>query len=627
MTNESIRTSGGVVYIQSKNATASGAETRKSSYKEANETKGMSDKNIKDLLLTNKEFKEYTPDGPAFIGLHPAIIHPQFVDEEVNREYRTMLLSKTPFIEIIPAYPEFGSSEGGGGLQLLSLNVSKGREEWKKILKSIKKILKDALGNEDPTKYLSPSKLVIAALPETIQINEGFANAYGQTIFESLMNVESTLGANLSRITGLRGIEDINKVVGEDIRTKVNERISNIIENYFPKVKENALANQIKTLANTALKLLLGARIDYPSIWQGSSASLQYQFTTRLYVLTTNDLTEYVLRIVLPLAYILSLTLPISLAAGKDSKSADAYTFTYPLMVKARAGGLFYVPAGVISNVQINKGGDNLAEVGYHMQAGTIDVTITIESIYDTMIAFRTEEEDFEDVQPDRPTLNKYISNLVDWVEFGPLTPEQEKTEEEKEEAKKAIPTKKDKLQSIKNTLKNIKNLPEKLFENASKIAFKINSLVTGISTKIMSFNTEIKTQLSYINGISTLPRETFNNITGNFENTKNQFLSTKDEISRSMNAISSIFHFKGDEASVNKANEITNKYLKILNFISTAETTLYTIQNIIQTGNDIQEAIRRLKTDYAASLIDIINLLTSILTDLNSLRNATNQL
>ena len=438
-------------------------------------------------------------DVSNIIGLHPAIKYDQsflFPDSEIEIEHQKMILSRTPIVDIYPAKANLGSA-AGGGMQIISLDENKGGETFKKLLSGLKGLI--------PDKYLDPPiPLRFAVQADSLQTSDSFSNTYGQSMFESILSAESTLGSNIAALYGTSDVGELsNRILGGDMMEKLGiNNIKSALQNQLPPGSKTA--DILSRLVNTAASLILGARVDYPSIWQGSAYQCQHQFTVRLYNLNMGDYEGYVENIVIPIAYLLSLTLPISTV---KSNEADPFTFSFPLLIRARCGGLFYVPAGYISNIQILKGGDT-NDIAWHEQPGIVDVVVSIDSLYDTMVAYEFDDEPFsfnEDV--DRPTLNKYISNMIHWVDFGEIEPEKKK-EEEKEKTKKQSESKfKKSLKSIKNAIKSVKNAINKVANTAlavvGKVTAFVSSPITALGSVVNKFGLGVTDLIGTANGVS----------------------------------------------------------------------------------------------------------------------------
>jgi len=420
------------------------------------------------------------------IGLHPSIKYPQIDSSIPKGEHLTNLLARTPIIEIYPAMPKFGSASGGGGMGLLNLDTKEGKSVWYEILKSLTKLFGETLQPNTP--------LVVAAQADSLQIGESFSNSYGQTMFEGLFSAESQLGANLARVMGIQDVSDVANSINntplagpyKSTMEKLAQMFPGIANGNNSTVKNvSSAAGYIAPYAKAAMNLLLGARVDYPSIWQGSNFSAQYQFTIRLYCIDMNDYDEYVESIVKPIAYILALTVPVTTVTTNEP---DPYTFSFPLMIKAKCGGLFYVPAGFISNVQINKGGPT-NDIAYQQQPGIVDVSITVDSLYDTMVAYRVKGDANVNEDADRPTLTKYIASMIDWIEYGDLYHPKAREAAEKPPAEsKEVPVKGSKFgQSLKSAVKDITNAINSVNESIQSGMSQVMSVVSKASYAVSS--------------------------------------------------------------------------------------------------------------------------------------------
>lgn len=421
-----------------------------------------------------KALKSKTEAGYMVYGLHPNAYEPFMStdDENFSEIGNVVKMGKAHslVVDLYPALPKFYNSEGDRGLQLFNLDLAKGKEVWHSIIKPLEKYI---------TYHKPPSPLRLA-VQNDMSIAEQWDHSFGETNFESMANVGSPTIQELKSVTGTYSVTELldkaleNNEYAQSLKNMAGPGIE-----LAGAMKDAALsyAGISPSLAKTFMQLIEGSKVDFPTIWRGSSYSPQYQLTCRLYNPVPTNPYAYKRFILTPLAYILAFACPTS-----DSK----YTYTYPLMVKARCPGLFYIPAGFISSVQLIKGGDTM-DITFQQQPGMVDIRFTIESLYGTMVASRELEEKDENGEEvknyitgseemekdgDRLTLKKYIANMWDWFDFDPIGTEKKKEEDQK---KKEVPP-------LVSSLENMGSMLDKVLSRVSNLPNSIaKTLAAGL--------------------------------------------------------------------------------------------------------------------------------------------------
>jgi len=336
------------------------------------------------------------------IGLPPAYIDNPSLLESVT-------INSMPIVALYPAYPaqQSDQSSGGGsgnednGLKLFQLSHSDGRTKYNDILKGIV---------NDP---LMGDNCVYAAFLNDTSITESFGIEFGDSKFESIGNIASQSAAELRYITGKGTMKESMTEIGN--RMQEGEGVIGELGGMLVKgagTVLGAVEGGIGAIGGEAMKKLLsGSRVDFPQIWQGASYTPSYSFTVRLY--NPNSASEYTHKkyVLDNLAKLLAFTIPIA-----DSNS----TFSYPVLCSAVAPGLFQIDSGFISNLDVIKGGDS-NDIAFSQRTGTIDIRITINSLYNSIVASSQEKPS----DPFRPTFKKYMDNLkttmgaFDWPTGG----------------------------------------------------------------------------------------------------------------------------------------------------------------------------------------------------------------
>ena len=334
--------------------------------------------------------------SPGIIGLPPQAYLDVSDGGNSRGRLEDLALATMPMVEIFPCLPRFGGGgDSGAGLQLFSLDPAKGKKEWVKIVSHC--------GFKNEAEAIKDGPLRIAFLNET-SIGEQWSSSFGETMFEGMVNQGSNMAQSARMLTGTSNLGDAAKQIGSAFGGTGGE-IGNAVGGAIGGA-EAGIGRLFGPAGDAAGKLFSGSRVDFPSVWQGSSFEPSYNLTVRLYNPFPNDSTAYNKFILAPLCMILAMTVPMS-----DSK----WTYNFPLFCKARCPGLFELPSAAFSSVRVIKGGDT-NDVSWHQQPGTVDLQITLDSLFQTMIA--TTEDSDVDKDDERPTLKRYFDSLRDWVDY-----------------------------------------------------------------------------------------------------------------------------------------------------------------------------------------------------------------
>lgn len=314
-------------------------------------------------------------------GAHPVV--KTDLPTEDSEALKEVGIASTPIVEIYPAMPKFGSAEGESGMQIFHLDVGGGINEFKSLLSLLSDYV-ETTSPEIPLRY--------AFLLDSLNISESFENSYRDSFFEGAINTPSTFFSELSRISGIRNIKEFIDKFKESQDEK-----SAAVRRWIEQLEDikNKAPSRASTILNAASGIFMGGRIDFPGVWEGSTFSPSYTFTVRLINFATKNFEEYKKNILTPLTFLLVLACPISL---------DPYTFTFPLLVKAKCPGMFNITAGYISNISVSKGSSSFS-FNIYQQPFIIDITVTINSLYNSIIVSKSEEVE----NSDRPTLKKYL--------------------------------------------------------------------------------------------------------------------------------------------------------------------------------------------------------------------------
>ncbi len=343
------------------------------------------------------------------IGLPPLL----YVEEDdIADKKKKLILNTMNILEITPGFPGQFTSEESSGLRLYAFDESKGREVYNKLVKKCLPNIKDI------------DTIKIAFLNENA-FSESWSNDFGESVLEEAMNFgiptvrelrllygTSTLSEALRKFTNFMTPENPRtpSSVTEQMWEFLN-RLGTTMTGYLSTGVQAAeeFVSGLGGAGAPLRQILYGSNIDFPQIWRGSSFSPSYSVTVRLFnpfnlgifqeslSLTQEQQEKYIIE---PLVKLLVLVVPIS-----DSNS----TFFSPLICKVRCPGLFSIKMGYVSAIDVIKGGDT-NDVSYFQKPGTVDVKITFNDLYTSMVQ---ELEDSEEIyDKNRPTLVDYVNTL-----------------------------------------------------------------------------------------------------------------------------------------------------------------------------------------------------------------------
>ena len=318
------------------------------------------------------------------IGLPPSLY--QEIEENPGL-LESLTLASMPVLALTPAYPTIGNV-ASEGVNLYGLDYVKGKEKYNEILRSaeIKNEIRD--------------RLYVAFLNDS-SISESFSLEFGESKFESIANFPSQTLTELRYIAGEDAASKAIKTLSSNLEDKggmINGGVGKLM--WAGGAMLGGAEKLIEGISNTAFKnILSGSKVDFPAVWKGSSYSPSYSVTIRLYNPNSQSKESYEKYIIEPLIKLLAFTIPIS-----DS----AATFSFPVLCSAMAPGLFRVDAGYVSSIDVMKGGDS-NNISYEQNPGTIDIKLTINELYNTMISG---SDDVQGSDKFRPTLKKYAEVL-----------------------------------------------------------------------------------------------------------------------------------------------------------------------------------------------------------------------
>jgi len=247
----------------------------------------------------------------------------------------------------------------------------------------------------------SHNYLKIYALMEG-SISDGINNSYGSSFLGSTLSAygNSTIPEML-RLSNV-GVGDVKKFIsnlfgkastptpihGADVQSEMlanNPGITENIKTMLNGLKNNSIVQKAVNggFINGLVGLILGLKTDIPNIWQGSSANMSYSFTIRLYNPDPYNETLFQKTILAPMKALYALASP---------RSLDGIFYNRPFGVRIDVPGMYYIKEGAITSLSVVKGGDQ-SDFHYNQRPSSVDIRMSVESIYPTM-SLMVDEED-----------------------------------------------------------------------------------------------------------------------------------------------------------------------------------------------------------------------------------------
>lgn len=197
-------------------------------------------------------------------------------------------------------------------------------------------------------------------------IQDSFGNDTTQSSLADKINGYSSMANELNYILGSSKAGALYDDLGAELSGTV-EGLGNMVNSML------GGTNLITSISQNLSSVLAGGKMIFPEIWSDSSFSRSYDVTVKL-VTPDNDKLSWYLNIWVPLAHLMALCLP---------RQVDANGYISPFLVRAFYKGLFNVDMGIITSMNVQKGGD-----GQWTKDGlptSIEVSFTIKDLYNYM--------------------------------------------------------------------------------------------------------------------------------------------------------------------------------------------------------------------------------------------------
>ena len=132
--------------------------------------------------------------------------------------------------------------------------------------------------------------------------------------------------------------------------------------------------NVIGSIVNGMGEIMTGSKMRFPELWSDSRFSQDYSINIKLTSPDCDNLSLY-LNIIVPLIHIMCLAAP---------RSTGVNAYGSPFLVRCFYRGFFNIPMGIITGLNITKGGEG--KWSYSNIPTEVDVDISIKDLYDLMM-------------------------------------------------------------------------------------------------------------------------------------------------------------------------------------------------------------------------------------------------
>lgn len=229
--------------------------------------------------------------------------------------------------------------------------------------------------NPDFSRHFGAQTSIPFYLDSETQISENFSNDTTESMLSQKANSLSDTAREIQFLLGTHSV--LESPLYKAMQNAVGSTIggtTNIIES-LPVGK-----NVLGALTSELTTVVSGGRMVFPEIWSGSSYSRNYSINLKLRSPDPD-----------PLSIFLNVDLPIiilvAMASGRQF-GASANSYGSPYLVRASYKSVFACDLGIISSLDITRGGEGRWN-GAGM-ATSADVSISIKDLYSTMFISHT---------------------------------------------------------------------------------------------------------------------------------------------------------------------------------------------------------------------------------------------
>lgn len=284
-------------------------------------------------------------------------------------------------------------------VRALSIYMGLGQERYAEGSNRLYRFELSQLLNKDFASLFNANTSLAFYLDSETAISENFSNSTTESQLSQKVNSVSDTARELDFMLGSAGVGGMYDKLKQAIGT--TEALNGVEDSI-------GLGNGVmKRVTSSLATVVSGGKMIFPEIWSGSDYSRSYTITMKLRSPDPDPL-SILLNIYIPLCCITSLVMPRQMGV-------DANAYGSPFLVRATYKSIFNCELGVVSSVDIQKGGeDKWNALG---MPTSVDVTITIKDLYSTMFMSATDKGLLNNTsQLDYIALMAGIDMNKDWI-------------------------------------------------------------------------------------------------------------------------------------------------------------------------------------------------------------------
>lgn len=156
----------------------------------------------------------------------------------------------------------------------------------------------------------------------------------------------------------------------------------------------------LQAMLGNSTTLLSGGKLLFPELWSDSDYDRSYSIDVKLRSPDADDLSIYI-NLIVPLIHLMALTAPRDFDSNSNSNG-----FVAPFLVKAYSRSLFNIELGIITSLNINKGGEGMWATSSNLPT-SIDVSISVKDLYKNMYMSKVSGAGFSE----GASLAKFVAN------------------------------------------------------------------------------------------------------------------------------------------------------------------------------------------------------------------------
>lgn len=261
-------------------------------------------------------------------------------------------------------------------VRALSIFMGIGDERYSSSRRSkLKNFRLENILNEDFKGFFNASTSVAFYLDSDASVSESFSNSTTESMLSQKVNQYSDTAKELNFLFGslnAGGIYDSMKSAVGDVSSALN------------KVSEHVGIGQsiIGRVTSGLTTVVSGGKMVFPEIWSGSDYSRNYNISMKLRSPDPDPL-SIMLNIYIPLCCLTGLVMPVQMAY-------DANGYLSPFLVRATYKSIFNCELGIVSGLEISKGGEDKWNAAG--MPTSVDVTMTIKDLYSTMFMSKADK-------------------------------------------------------------------------------------------------------------------------------------------------------------------------------------------------------------------------------------------